>query len=224
MVKYTSTIKFESKLVPGVSFHLRKISHARRIKLNELAAAVYAKMGDINRELAPVMDEIKRAEAAAVIEPCTCDHSADEHDNEHKYCTHTGCTCRHPKPNQEVGDYAKRLELESRLWVVMSNELYPIIIRWGVLKIEGLEIDGQPATTDLLIEEGPSSINSVDLVEEVGAEIQRMLSLSTDEVMGFAQPITSAGQADGQTTSTIAPAANDLGSTALVGAASTSPN
>src|SRR5258708_35792068 len=41
---------------------------------------------------------------------------------------------------------------------LLSAEIDAIHLRWGLAAIEGLEIDGAPATTDSLIEAGPEEL------------------------------------------------------------------
>jgi hypothetical protein len=67
---------------------------------------------------------------------------------------------------REVRDLAARLEyfeagrdakngMEASLLGAEINRLY---IRWGLEEIHGLEIDGAPATAELLIERGPEEL------------------------------------------------------------------
>jgi hypothetical protein len=42
---------------------------------------------------------------------------------------------------------------------VLQGEIDRIYLRWGLETIEGLEIDGEAATTELLIERGPASLS-----------------------------------------------------------------
>lgn len=69
---------------------------------------------------------------------------------------------------------------------LLSAEIDAIHIRWGLAAIEGLEIDGAPATADSLIEAGPE-----DLVQEILAGVRQETGLSADERKNFAPPSTS---------------------------------
>lgn len=223
---YSTTETFESKIAPGVTYKLRKMSHKRRMKLNEVASSIYARIDEVQRQLSPIDEEIKRAEEEAKIEPCTCTHEPlvqekdtdpPQHDPQTLRCIKPGCKCREPKPDPEIGDYTKKLKLQVDVMSIVIGELYPEYIKWGVSDIQGLEIDGKPATTESLLDDAPEA-----LVAELGEEIQRLIRLSPEEVMGFPRPIISGGQVDGPTTDTTAPSANSTASTRIDIAASTS--
>lgn len=64
-------------------------------------------------------------------------------------------------------------QLEASLSELLVRRLY---IEWGLIEIRGLNIDGQPATVDLLIEKGPEA-----LTEEVAAAIRAGLELTEQE-------------------------------------------
>jgi hypothetical protein len=85
---------------------------------------------------------------------------------------------------------------------LLHGEWYPAWIRWGILSIDGLEIDGVKATVQTLCEDGPT-----DLVEEVFAAVMEAAGLSTVEEKNSESPGTSEGQADGKTIDSIAPSA-----------------
>lgn len=227
-LSYLSTTEFHSKLAPGVTYRLRKLSQKRRIELNLRTAEVASKIADLQRSLDPVNEEIERAEAIARIEPCACNHPLEEthqpvkdaleiakaadqvelvdlcHLASTNRCLVHRCPCREPKPDPAVGNYAKRKEIQDKVLEVAYSEMHPIYIRWGVAEIQGLDIDGSPATVDSLISDGPES-----LVNELGEEIQRLLVMSPDEVLGFKQPTTSGAAVDGKEKSTTAPSANE---------------
>jgi len=59
---------------------------------------------------------------------------------------------------------------------LLAAEIDAIHLRWGLAKIEGLEIDGAPATADSLIEAGPE-----ELVKEVLAAIRHETGLDAEE-------------------------------------------
>ena len=211
-MEYRSTIEYQSKVADGVTFTLRRMSHARRIALNVKAAATLTKINELQQRLEPINEEIERAEAAAKLEPCTCSHSPEGHDKETLRCTVRGCGCRKPNPDPEIGDYAKHVSIQGEVLQALVNELYPIYIRWGVSEVQGLNIDGKPATPDSILESGDER-----LVAELGSEIQRLIRLGPDETLGFKQPTTSGAAVDGQTStdpSTAPPASGESGMSA----------
>ncbi len=199
-MNYASTDIFESKLVPGVKYKLRKMSHGRRMEYNERGAGVFQKLLEIDREREPLLEEIRRSENAAKISPCSCSHDAEKHSAETGRCLEPGCDCRHP----QLTDEARRLaDLNMKSFQLIVDELYPLRIRWGVASIEGLDIDGKPATVDALLEAMPDAV-----IAELAGEIDRLMKLSPEEQLAFRSPGTSAAPVAGQTQSTSAATAN----------------
>ena len=64
-------------------------------------------------------------------------------------------------------------QLEASMADVMVQRLY---LEWGLAEINGLNIDGQPATTEMLIEKGPET-----LTDEIITSVQAELGLSEEE-------------------------------------------
>jgi hypothetical protein len=64
-------------------------------------------------------------------------------------------------------------KLEANL---LGNELEQLYVRWGLVRMEGLKIDGEPATVEALIERGPEA-----LVREVAARVRHELGLTEEE-------------------------------------------
>ena len=60
---------------------------------------------------------------------------------------------------------------------ILAQEIDAMYFRWGLLRVEGLIIDGQPATTERLLEEGPE-----ELTREVVTAIKGQCGLSEEEV------------------------------------------
>lgn len=73
----------------------------------------------------------------------------------------------------------------------LAAEADAACLRWAVEKIEGLEIDGQPATIDSLLSAGPE-----ELVQEILARMRAGIGLSETERKNSASPSIScaAGQ------------------------------
>lgn len=59
---------------------------------------------------------------------------------------------------------------------VLAAEIDRVYLEWGLEEIEGLLIDGEPATPAALIEKGPA-----DLAKEILTRIQRECGLSEDQ-------------------------------------------
>ena len=191
-VQYFSTTTYNLKTVPGVTLTLKKMSHGRRMTLNASASVIFKKIDDIQKQMEPIEENIKEAESAARIEPCICTHDKSAHDTDTGRCSAKGCECREPKPDSEIGGYEKRAELQVQIYEILLYELYPVYLRWGVSGIQGLSIDGSDATVESFIAEMPDAV-----VNEVGAEIQRLIKMTTDEAMGFKLPSTSDVPVDG---------------------------
>ena len=78
-----------------------------------------------------------------------------------------------------------------------AGEIDRIYLRWGLRGVEGLDIDGEPATPDSLADKGPES-----LVDEVLAAIRSEAGLSETERKNSASPSIScaATRPDGSAT------------------------
>jgi hypothetical protein len=59
---------------------------------------------------------------------------------------------------------------------VLVAEIDRVYLDWGLEEIQGLEIDGEPATPGALIERGP-----MDVAKEMVARIKRECGLSEDQ-------------------------------------------
>ena len=70
-----------------------------------------------------------------------------------------------------AGDTAE--QTEASLADLLARRLY---LEWGLAQVEGLAINGKPATAELLADYGPDNLSS-----EIFDEIQRELNLSSDE-------------------------------------------
>ena len=68
-------------------------------------------------------------------------------------------------------------QLEAALADLLVKKLY---LEWGLVEIEGLFIDQQPATPELLIEKGPE-----ELTDEIIAVLQAEIGLSEEERKNF---------------------------------------
>jgi hypothetical protein len=80
---------------------------------------------------------------------------------------------------------------------LLAGEIDRLYLRWGLRSVEGLEIDGQPATPDALLERGPET-----LVDEALAAVRREAGLSEAERKNSGSPsISSSGiRPDGSAT------------------------
>ena len=58
-------------------------------------------------------------------------------------------------------------QLEATLADLLVRKLY---LEWGVAELEGLRIDGQPGTVEMLIEKGPEQLSD-EIIEAIRAEV-----------------------------------------------------
>ena len=63
--------------------------------------------------------------------------------------------------------------IESALGTAVATRLY---VEWGLLRVEGITIDGSECTPNLLIEKGPEELSA-----EIAGAVQHELGLSEDE-------------------------------------------
>lgn len=87
---------------------------------------------------------------------------------------------------RQIKELAGRLEFlqagkegdkqEAEAWL-LAGEIESVYLKWGLQSIDGLVIDGAPATTDSLIEKGPEA-----LVSEAATLIRKEAGLTEEEV------------------------------------------
>jgi hypothetical protein len=85
---------------------------------------------------------------------------------------------------QSIREAARELEyrragdgLDDKLAAALSSaEIDRLYLRWGLLSVDELSIDGTPADPDLLIERGPEG-----LCREIVAEVRNECGLSDEE-------------------------------------------
>lgn len=175
-MNYTSTVEFESKVIPEAKFKLRKMSHGRRMELNSRAAQAITEINTIQRELAPLNQKLSEAAETAATEPCSCE--GHEHVGTEKTCEHPECLCRQGRVDDETQNQID--ELTAKYFDVMISKMFPHYLEWGIESVSGLDINGQPATAKSIISDGPE-----ELVAELGWEIHRVTRMSSEENLGF---------------------------------------
>lgn len=85
-------------------------------------------------------------------------------------------------------------------------ELTPRYIRWGLLSVEGLAIDGEPATVETLLSSGPE-----DIIPEIRDAVKRQLGLTLVQQKNSQAPTTSSEAVGVEPKPTIASTANTPG-------------
>ena len=82
---------------------------------------------------------------------------------------------------REIGQRVDFLEAGNQLQEkieanLLRQEIEATYLRWGLIRIDGLIIDGEPATAERLLESGPEA-----LTHEIVAAIKGQCGLSEDE-------------------------------------------
>ncbi len=96
-------------------------------------------------------------------------------------------------------DALKAFVLHQKVSEIVSDQINPMWVRWGLKSIDGLTIDGEPATVESLIESGPP-----ELYAEIADAIKSASGLN-EQQRGESGPLTTSGaQADGRMSDTSA--------------------
>ncbi len=185
---YTSSHVFSSQIFPGVQVTLKKRSATRRSEFNRAVAKLNAQLRDLEIE-----GEV--AEASACL---GCSHPVAKHSFFANKCGVEGCKCE----EGHGPGFAKRSYVLMEISKVDRDQLQPERLRVFVQKIEGFDIEGVPATVDSLVADGPD-----ELLDEIDAEIKRLLTLSEDERKNSASPTTSGAPEGTATSDSTAPGA-----------------
>lgn len=179
----------ESKVMAGVRFQVRKINERRRLKFNASMAQYNAILREIRAQRAPLDKEYRDAVEAAKSKRAALVASGTSKDDAEKQAPIAFA-------DEKFRRWAELVDRERELDVA---EMTPAMVRFGLVSIEGLEIDGKPATADLLIEDGPD-----DLYLEVSEAIAREFGLLPAEKENLPSPSISAAVVDGTASSTSA--------------------
>lgn len=202
-MNYATSETFESKLFDGVRFVLRKRSVKRRAEYNNAIVAFTAKLQDLQSELGPILKQ-----------PCECKHNVGEHIMEFTDVQTVTFRCAH-KDSDKACDcsdgsgpgFQPYLAKRSQIFMIDHDQMQPHRLRFFIKSVEGIELDGQPASVDSLIADGPD-----ELLDEVDAEIKRLLELSEIERKNSESPTTSLAVVGGPTkSSTVDTAATEAG-------------
>lgn len=186
---YVSTKTIESKAVPGVSFVIKKMTARRRDALRDLQEPFMERMRPIREQRQPLHDEYVAAidQAKAAVKP------------ERDKLVAEGLTRAEAEekvplgkidfPNDRFQEWAKLTEEIRR---IDTSEMTPAAVRYCLQSITGLTVDGEPATLDLILENGPD-----ELYNEIAHEVARELGVLPEEAENLSSPSTSAAAVDG---------------------------
>ena len=188
-VQYSSTRRIDSSKYPGVVYTLRKPNEKRRAELMRSLSSLLDKERDMQRRFAAIQERqtvVKNEDGTEKIDPETCEAVKE---------------FKNPDDIKAITDVVQELN-DFRVL-----EVNPIYLRWGLSKIEDLEIDGRPANIDdLLGDDAPEG-----LVEEILDALQgktdlspelkkRSESASTSDDQSPEMPVTNADTANSSET------------------------
>ena len=184
----------ESKAFSGVTFSVRRMGISKRTEVELSTADLRAKQRETQRDLAPLY-ELDKAEY---------DRLRDLHEkllaakaDEAKPILDGIDLVRKELAAKPHALNRERLEEASR---IADRQVESPWVRAALLSIEGVTVEGQPLTTDQLIEYGPR-----ELFAEVFAAVWAEAYLSGADSKNSQSPTTSGQKADGQKASSIAP-------------------
>jgi hypothetical protein len=169
MYIFRKTTTVDSKVCPGVQIVFRKMTESRRIELQSAIIGPNDKIRDLLGKIGQLKAEDQAEQRVGAV-------GSDP----------TG------------RNLSQILKLNDELQHVVTKELNPIKVRWGVAAVKNLCLgdEDEPGTIDNLLE-WPS-----DLIEEVLEVIEEGSALSEKETKNFELPSTS-GVVVGVTTSNI---------------------
>lgn len=155
---------------PSVRFTLRKVNVRRRMEYDLSMAENFRKFREMREASEPMEDDYRQALAAA---------RAADSDGKATFTYPTDKLAALIDARREQSTYD-------------FSVLTPAMIRFFLLKIDGLEIDGEPATVESLIKDGPD-----DLYREIAQAIAAELGLTNEEKENLQSPGTSEPPVDG---------------------------
>ena len=185
-MKYTSTITRQFSKDPAVSFTVRHLTEGRRIKISLALADKYDKIDELQRGAAELAQRVK-----PLIDEAKAKAKADG------------------KPEKDAVladnvDLVALVRLNGRVRAVENDEIIPIYVKALLVSVDGLEIDGTPATPETAVESGPP-----ELYAEISAAVKREMGLSEPESGNSEPPSISSAPVDGATPNSSAATAKD---------------
>lgn len=195
---YSPKITVESKVLPGVSFTLHRMTVARRAQIHAAIAGIRAQIRDLQRERKPLEDEYRKVlEAAQAAAKAEVDKLVSEG------MTREEAEARVPLdvqfPEDKAAALSDSLVVQRRL---ERDGIGGAYARALLVSVGCLTIDGETPTVGRVLEEGP-----IELVDEVAAAAQKVAELSPGDRGNSLWPGTSAPAEAGPQTDTAATSA-----------------
>ncbi|HEY1494105.1 MAG TPA: hypothetical protein VGF49_06160 [Candidatus Solibacter sp.] len=189
MQHYESKETFQSAAMDGVTFVLSKINVKRRLAFNLKMAAKFEALREIYRRRKPFADAYQdalraaREKARPEIEALMAAEDLTREEATRR------CAVKVTFDEEKL-DQLVSLTEEAQAYD--SRECTPEMVRFFLQSIDGLTIDGEPATPDLLIESGPDA-----LYLEIAAAVSAQMGLSSEEKENLPLAGTSKPPVDG---------------------------
>lgn len=182
-MNYITKKRIESKACPGVAFTVRTLSEGRRIEISMKAGELLAEIDMLRRQAAVVGQK-----AAALLDDARVALQAGDSGRLAAIAA-----------NEDV---AEATRLGNRIRSLERDQVFPLYVAALLASVDGLEIDGSPATAAQWREYPP------ELYSEIVAAVRLEIGLTGDESGNSQSPGTSHAGEAGQTSNTTAESAD----------------
>lgn len=204
-MQYTSTFTFPSQYDPSITIVIKKPSYGDRIALDAKTEAYRARV----RKIAKRSQELDRITAPQE-RAFNSQKTAKLRDL--KKTLATAREEEQPELEAEIAEVeasfyeepfdvqSEKHELGQESLRAIATDYNPTLVRWGLVEIQGLQINGQAAGVEELLSSGPQH-----LVYEIVQAIEQAMGLSGEELKNSSLPSISSAVEDGKTSDTTAP-------------------
>jgi hypothetical protein len=179
-MNFVTKTEHQSKVIPGASFVVRKLTEARRIEISMSLAEAYDKIEALRRASLPL-----RARVAPLLK------EAQAMPKEEIAAYLQNLVATNP-------DFSASMNEQRKVDALEAAEIVPVYLKALLASVGGVTVDDVPLTPDT-IADGPP-----ELYAEVVAEIKREMGLTDDESGNSASPSISSAPVDGETKNTSA--------------------
>lgn len=192
---FAATITHDSKVLPGVSFTLKRLGFGRRVDLDMQTLALRQRLRDLQDQYPPLNDLERELNRQASVARQKLKAVPDEEvqavfDNE------LAPILKEFQEAATPADVKRRADLDME-FVAVDNLISPYWIRAGLVSIIGGEVDGM--TADQLLDYGPPALARE--IYEILAGEEKLAGL---EAKNSQPPITSGAVVGGASRNTVA--------------------
>lgn len=220
MQKYLSDHRVDSKLFPGVAYVIKAPSFGRRLELDKATAEFRAQTRTLQKRHEKLVTTLRELEVAYKRDQAKLVAAAEESLEAAKVAslepgeTQEQHDERLLKMEQDVavlkaGGFRIPPDLRDELQTIneesirlMGTQFNTPRLKIYLKGIDGFEIDGQPATRDNVITDGPP-----EMFHEILDAIDQVEGLKAEEIKNLSSPSTSSSPAAGETNATTATSA-----------------